>query len=69
MSRMKILTYGTQYYRTACKFLSLDPDVYDSGLVNLMERIVQYVKDRTEDFDIKEFLEKTVLAIEVVKNA
>jgi putative transposase len=50
-SRMKVLTDGAQYYRAACKFLNLDHDVYDSKARNLMERIVQYVKDRTEDFD------------------
>jgi putative transposase len=103
--RMKVLTDGAQYYRTACKFLSLDHDVYDLRLRNLMERIVQYVKDRTKDFDdyipcrrercdkrhaqtllsstgfminelylnkdfdLKEFLEKTISAIEEIKNA
>jgi transposase-like protein len=50
-SRMKILTDGAQYYRTACKFLNLEHDVYGLRLRNLMERIVQYVKDRTRDFD------------------
>jgi len=50
-SRMKVLTDGAQYYRTACKFLNLDHDVYDLRLGDLMERIVQYVKDRTKDFD------------------
>jgi transposase-like protein len=50
-SRMKVLTDGAQYYRTACKFLNLDHDVYDLRLRNLMERIIQYVKDRTRDFD------------------
>jgi putative transposase len=104
-SRMKVLTEGAQYYRTACKFLSLDHDVYGLRLGNLMERIIQYVKDRTKDFDdyipcrrercdkmhaqtllssigyminevylnkdfnLKEFLEKTVSAIEAIKNA
>jgi putative transposase len=104
-SRMKVLTDGAQYYRTACKFLNLDHDVYDLRLRNLMERIVQYVKDRTRDFDdyipcrremcdkmhaqmllssiafminevylskgfdLKEFLEKTVSAIEAIRNA
>jgi hypothetical protein len=102
---MEVLTDGAQYYRTACKFLSLDHDVYDSRLRNIMERIVQYVKDRTRDFDdyipcrrercdkkhaqmllssigfminevylnkcfdLKEFLEKTISAIEAIKNA
>jgi transposase-like protein len=40
-SRMGVLTDGAQYYRTACKFLNLDHEVYDSRLRNLMERIVQ----------------------------
>jgi putative transposase len=104
-SRMKILKDGAQYYRTACRFLSLDHDVYGLKARNLMERIVQYVKDRTRDFDdyipcrrrkcdkrhaqmllssigfminevylnkgfnLKEFVEKTVSAIEAIKNA
>ena len=50
-SRVKVLTDGAQRYRTACKLLSLDHDVYDLRLGNLMERIIQYVKDRTRDFD------------------
>jgi putative transposase len=104
-SGMRVLTGGAQYYRNACKFLGLDHDVYDSRLRNLMEGIVQYVEDRTEDFDdyipcrrgrcdkmhaqmllssigyminevylsryfnLKEFLEKTISAIEAIKNA
>jgi transposase-like protein len=31
-SRMEVLTDGAQYYRTACKFLNLEHDVYDSRL-------------------------------------
>jgi putative transposase len=50
-SRVEVLTDGAQYYRAACKFLNLDHYVYDSRLRNLMERIVQYVEDRIEDFD------------------
>jgi transposase-like protein len=38
-SRMKVLTDGAQYYRTACKFLNLDHDVYGLRLGNLMERM------------------------------
>jgi hypothetical protein len=103
--RVKVLTDGAQYYRTACKLLNLDHDVYDLRLRNLMERIIQYIKDRTEDldgyipcrrgrcdkmhaqmllssiafmlnevylnkdFELKDFLEKTISAIEAVKNA
>jgi putative transposase len=104
-SRMKILADGAQYYRTACNFLNLDHDVYDLRLRNLMERIIQHVKDRIKDFDdyipcrrkkcdkrhaqtllssigymineaylsryfnLKDFLEKTISAIEAIKNA
>jgi putative transposase len=50
-SRMEALTDGAQYYRTACEFLNLDHDVYGLKARNLMERIIQYVKDRTRDFD------------------
>jgi transposase-like protein len=49
-SRVRMLTDGVQYYRTTCKFLNLDHDVYDSRFRNFVERIVQYIKDRTEDF-------------------
>jgi transposase-like protein len=42
-SRMKVLTDGAQYYRAACKFLSLDHDVYDLRLGNVMERMVQFM--------------------------
>jgi hypothetical protein len=31
-SRLKVLTNGAQYYRTECKFLNLDHDVYDLRL-------------------------------------
>jgi putative transposase len=104
-SRMKVLTDGAQYYRKACKFLNLDHDVYGLKARNLMERVIQYVKDRTrdfddyipcrrercdkrhaqmllssiafminevylnKDFDLKEFLEKTISIIEEIKNA
>jgi putative transposase len=104
-SRMKVLTDGAQYYRTACKFLSLDHDVYGLKARNLMGRMIRYVKDRTKDFDdyipcrrekrdkrhaqmplssigfminevylnkdfdLKEFLEKTISAIEGIKDA
>jgi transposase-like protein len=104
-SKMKVLTDGAQYYRTACKFLSLDHDVYGLKAGNLMERIIQYVKYRIKDFDdyipcrregcdrmhaqmplssigfminevylnkdfeLKEFLEKTISIIETIKDA
>jgi transposase-like protein len=50
-SRMMVLTDGAQYYRAACRMLNLRHYVYDSRTRNLMERIVQYVKDRMGNFD------------------
>jgi transposase-like protein len=50
-SRMEALTDGAQCYRAACKLLNLEHDVYGLKARNLMERMVQYVKDRTRDFD------------------
>jgi hypothetical protein len=37
---MKVLTDGAQYYRTACKFLSLDHDAYGLKTRSIMERII-----------------------------
>jgi len=45
------LTDGVQYYRAACRMLNLRHYVYDSRARNLMERIVQHVKDRMGSFD------------------
>ena len=50
-SRMVVLTDGAQYYRAACRMLNLRHYVYDLRARNLMERIVQYVKDRMGNFD------------------
>jgi putative transposase len=49
--RKPILTDGAQWYHLTCKWLRLKHMVYGSSMKNLMERFVQYLKDRTECFD------------------
>jgi len=104
-SKITILTDGAPYYKASCKILNLRHGVYSSETRNLMERIVQYVKDRTKLFDnyipcikdkcneehaktllksiiimlnetwinskvkAREFIEKTIPMIEVMKHA
>ena len=99
------MTDGAPYYKASCKILNLKHGLYSSEIRNLMERIVQYVKDRTKLFDnyipcikeecdeehaenllksiiimlnetwingrvkAKEFIEKTLPIIEVMKHA
>ena len=46
-----IFTDGAHWYHLACKWLRLKHRVYGTALKNLMERFVQYLKDRTECFD------------------
>jgi len=46
-----ILTDGAPYYKTSCRILNLRHGVYSLEVRNLMERIIQYVKDRTKLFN------------------
>jgi len=46
-----ILTDGAPYYRASCRILNLRHGVYSLEVRNLMERIIEYVKDRTKLFD------------------
>ncbi len=39
------------YYNQACRWLRIRHDVYDQEDKNIMERSIQYIKDRTECFD------------------
>jgi transposase-like protein len=50
-SKITILTDGAPYYRASCRILNLKHGVYSLEVRNLMERIIQYVKDRTKLFD------------------
>ena len=50
-SKYTIYTDGAHYYNQACKWLRIKHIVYDSNGKNIMERAIQYIKDRTECFD------------------
>jgi len=49
--RRPVYSDGADWYPAACRSLGLEHHVYDVPRGNLMERFVQYVKDRTEAFD------------------
>jgi putative transposase len=49
--RVPIYTDGAGWYADACRWAGAEHVVYGHPLKNLMERMVQYVKDRTEAFD------------------
>jgi len=49
--RHPVYSDGANWYPEACRSLGLQHHVYDGSSGNLMERFVQYVKDRTESFD------------------
>lgn len=49
--RKAIFTDGAHWYHLACKWLRLKHNVYGTSLKNLIERFIQYLKDRTECFD------------------
>jgi len=46
-----IYTDGAGWYADACRWAGAEHVVYGHPLRNLMERMIQYVKDRTEAFD------------------
>ena len=49
--RHPVYSDGADWHPAACRSLGLEHHVYDCLRGNLMERFVQYVKDRTEEFD------------------
>jgi len=49
--RVPIYTDGAPWYADACRWAGVEHVVYDRPLRNLMERMIQYMKDRTEAFD------------------
>ena len=49
--RVTIYTDGAGWYADACKWVGVEHIVYDHPIKNLMERINQYIKDRTESLD------------------
>ncbi|MGD9535291.1 MAG: hypothetical protein AB7V56_16165 [Candidatus Nitrosocosmicus sp.] len=42
---------GGRWYPQACRFLKLKHHIHSSLEKSLIERTIQYVKDRTESFD------------------
>jgi putative transposase len=51
-NKYTIYTDGAHYYNQACKWLRIKHIVYDDNYYkNIMERAIQYIKDRTECFD------------------
>ena len=46
-----VSTDGGTWYPQACRFLKLDHHVHSSLEKSLIERTMQYIKDRTESFD------------------
>ena len=50
-SKYTIYTDGAHYYNQACRWLRIRHVVYDDKDKNVMERAIQYIKDRTECFD------------------
>jgi len=49
--RVPIYTDGAGWYADACRWAGVEHVVYGRPLRNLMERMIQYVKDGTEAFD------------------
>jgi hypothetical protein len=46
-----IFADGARWYKDTCKWLRLKQQVYATELKNIMERLIQKIKDRTECFD------------------
>jgi putative transposase len=46
-----VSTDGGTWYPQACQFLKLDHHIHSSLEKSLIERTIQYIKDRTESFD------------------
>jgi transposase-like protein len=53
-----ISTDGVTSYPQACVFLNLDHHIHTSLEKSLIERAIQYIKDRTEGFDHYFLVEK-----------
>lgn len=49
--RHPVSTDGGSWYPQACQFLKLDHHLHSSMKKSMMERTMQYIKDRTESFD------------------
>jgi transposase-like protein len=50
-SKLSISTDGGTWYPEACQFLKLDHHIRSSYEKSIIERTMQYIKDRIESFD------------------
>jgi putative transposase len=46
-----VSTDGGTWYPQACRFLNLEHHTHSSNEKRIIERTMQYIKDRTENFD------------------
>ncbi|MDN5847828.1 MAG: hypothetical protein L0H53_16305 [Candidatus Nitrosocosmicus sp.] len=46
-----VSTDGGTWYPQACEFLKMDHHIHSSWEKSLIERTIQYIKNRTESFD------------------
>jgi putative transposase len=46
-----VSTYGGTWYPQACQFLKLKHHLHSPLKKSIIERTIQYIKDRTESFD------------------
>jgi putative transposase len=46
-----VSTDGGTWYPQACRFLNLDHHIQSPYEKSIIERIIQYIKDRTDSFD------------------
>ncbi len=44
-------TDGGTWYPQACRFLNLDNQIHSPYEKSIIKRMIQYIKDRTENFD------------------
>jgi len=59
---------GTWYPSQACKFLKIDHHLHSSYEKSIIERTMQYIKDRTEGFDDYFPCRRTNCKLKHVKN-
>jgi putative transposase len=50
-NKYHVYTHGGTWYPQSCKFLEIKHHIHSSYGKSLMERTMQYIKDRTEGFD------------------
>ena len=64
----QVSTDGGTWYPQACKFLKLNHHIHSYYERSIIERTIQYIKDRTESFDDYFPCQKDNCTLEHVKN-